>query len=158
MKTQMKKKKKQSKHTETYWKMRSHEKLHNIIVLIHDSETCMRDFKCLTERTISCDNSTRWNSWYLMIKIVIDKTAAIDSYTKQWYETFQNNFLSLQDCKILSTISSFLQSFCQTILKTEKDCATIDHVLFIMNILIKHFNKFLISCIIFKLLFKLDLI
>ena len=127
--------------------MRFHEKFHNIVIHIHDLKTCMRDFKHLTERTISCDNSTRWNSWYLMLKIAIDKTATIDSYTKQWYETFQNNFLSLQDCKILSTISSFLQSFCQTILKTEKDCATIDHVLFIMNILIKHFNKFLISII-----------
>ena len=72
---------------EAYWKMKSHRTLHNIVVHIHDSETHMRDFKCLIERTISCDNSTRWNSWYLMLKIAIDKTAAINSYTKQWYET-----------------------------------------------------------------------
>ena len=65
-----------------YWKIRSHKKLHNIIIHIHNSETCMRDFKQLTEKTISHDNSIRWNSWYLILKIVIEKTAATNSYTK----------------------------------------------------------------------------
>ena len=77
-----------------YQKMKSHEKFHNIIIHIHNSETCMRDFKHLTEKTISCDNNIKWNSWYLMLKIIIEKTAATDSYTKQWYETFQDNFFS----------------------------------------------------------------
>ena len=62
--------------------MKSHGKLHNIVVHIHDSETCMRDFKYLTEKIISCDNSIRWNSWYLIIKIIIDKITAINNYTK----------------------------------------------------------------------------
>ena len=94
-----------------YWKMRFHKKLHNIIIHIYDLKICMRDFKHLTERIISYDNSTRWNSWYLMLKITIEKTAAIDNYIKQWYEILQDNFFSLQDWKILDMISNFLQSF-----------------------------------------------
>ena len=140
-----------------YWKMKSHRKLHNIVIHIHNSETHTRDFKHLTERTISCDNSTRWNSWYLMLKIAIEKTAATDNYIKQWYETLQDDFLFSQDWKILDMISNFLQSFYWVTLKTEEDCATIDHVFFIMNILIKHFEKFLINCIILKILQNLDL-
>jgi len=62
--------------------MRSYKKLHNIIIYIHNLKTCMRDFKHLTERTISCDNNIRWNSWYLMIKIAIEKIAAINNYIK----------------------------------------------------------------------------
>ena len=91
-----------------YQKMRFHEKLHNIIIHIHDLKTHMRDFKHLTKRTISCDNNTRWNSWYLMLKIAIEKTAATDSYTKQWYETLQNDFLFSQNWETLDMISNFL--------------------------------------------------
>src|SRR5205814_9676186 len=96
---------------EAYRKMGPHGKLHNIVVHIHGSEARTRDFKRLAERTIPCDNSTRWNSWYLMIKVAIEKAAAIDSYTKQWYEALQDDFLSPQDCETLDMISSFLQPF-----------------------------------------------
>ena len=48
----------------------------------------------------------------------------------------------------------FFQLFYQAILKIEEDCAIINHVFFIMNILIKYFEKFLISCLISKLLSK----
>ena len=108
--------------------MKSYKKLHNIVIHIHSLKIHMRDFKHLTEKTISCDNSTRWNSWYLMLKIAIDKAAAIDSYTKQWYETLWNDFFSSQDCETLNMILSFLQSFYWMTLKTEEDCATINHV------------------------------
>ena len=43
----------------TYQKMKSHEKLHNIIIYIHNLKIHMKDFKHLTEKTISCDNSIR---------------------------------------------------------------------------------------------------
>ncbi len=69
-------------HKEAYQKMRSHEKLHNIIIHIHDLKTHTRDFKYLTKRIISYDNNTRWNNWYLMIKIAIEKTATINNYIK----------------------------------------------------------------------------
>ncbi len=46
-------------HKETYQKIKSHEKLHNIIIHIHDLKTHTRNFKHLTERTISYNNNTR---------------------------------------------------------------------------------------------------
>ena len=52
-------KKAKQTHKKTYQKMKSHRKLHNIIVHIHDLETHTRNFKHLTEKTISCDNSIR---------------------------------------------------------------------------------------------------
>ena len=132
-------------------------KLHNIVIHICGAETHMREFKHLAGRTIPRDNSTKWNSWYLILKIAIEKAAAIDSYTKMWFEFLQNNFLSPQDWETLHTILNFLQPFYQTTLATEEDCATINHVLFTMDILIKHFEKSLVSCIIFKLLWSLEL-
>jgi len=143
---------------EAYRKMGPHGKLHNIVVHIHGSEARTRDFKHLAGRTIPRDNSTRWNSWYLMLKIAIEKAAATDSYTKQWYEALRDDFLSPQDWETLGTISNFLQPFYRATLETEGDCATIDRVLFTMDILIKHFEKFLINYIIFKLFQNLNLI
>ena len=87
-----------------------------------------------------------------MLKVALEKAAAIDSYTKTWFEALQDNFLSLQDWETLCTILNFLQPFYQATLATKEDCATIDCVLFTMDILIKHFEKSLVSCIIFKLL------
>ena len=46
-------------HKKTYQKMKFHKKLHNNIIHIHDLKTCTRNFKHLTERTISHDNSIR---------------------------------------------------------------------------------------------------
>jgi hypothetical protein len=136
----------------TYRKMGPHGKLHNIVVHIHGSEARTREFKSLAERTIPRDNSTRWNSWYQMLKVAIEKAAATDSYTKRFYEALQDDFLTPQDWETLRMISNFLHPFYRATLETEGDCATIDRVLFTMDILIKHYENSLVSCIIFKLL------
>jgi hypothetical protein len=61
-------------------------KLHNIVVHTRGSPTRTRQFMELATRNIPLDNSTRWNSWYEMLKVAIEKESAIDSYSKTWYD------------------------------------------------------------------------
>jgi hypothetical protein len=71
---------------------------------------------------------------------------------KKWFESLQDDYLSPQDRETLSTTANFLQPFYRATLKTEGDHATIDRRLFTMDILIKRFEKYLVSCTISKLL------
>lgn len=66
---------------------------------------------------------------------------AIDSYSKTWYDDLQNDFLSPQDWETLRSVLSFLKPFYRATKETEGDHATIDRVLFTMDILVQHFKK-----------------
>jgi len=123
-------------------------KLHNIVVHIRSSAGRIQEFKDIAERMIPLDNRTRWNSWYEMLRVVIDQrvvAAAIDAYTKKHFDTLQSDYLSPKEWEKLRTICKFLQPFYRATLVTQGDQATIDHVLFTMDILIKHFEKALVS-------------
>lgn len=116
-------------------------KLHNIISHIRGSPGRINQFIQLAGRMIPLDNSTRWNSWYLMIQTALEKESAIDSYIKSWYEPLQKDYLSPDDWEYLRLISAFLHPFYRATKATEGDQATIDRVLFTMDILIQHFKK-----------------
>ena len=45
---------------------------------------------------ILLDNRTRWNSWYLMLVVALNKKAAIDLYVKDNLN-LEDNSLSQQD-------------------------------------------------------------
>jgi len=72
-------------------------KLHNIVIHIHATSAWITEFKKLVDRGLSHDNDTRWNSWYLLLKVAIEKKSAVDAYTKRWIESLRENFLTLKN-------------------------------------------------------------
>lgn len=116
-------------------------KLHNIVVHIRGSPARITQFKELAGRMIPLDNSTRWNSWYEMVNVAIEKESAIDTYSKTWFEDLKLDFLSPQEWKILQSIQSFLKPFFRATKDTEGDSATIDRILLTMDVLVQHYKK-----------------
>jgi hypothetical protein len=125
--------------------------LHNIIVHIRGSTARTNEFLELAGRKVPLDNRTRWNSWFLMLVIAVEKAGAIDTYTKNHFPTLEADYLTPQHWKRLRTIKEFLQPFYRATLETQGDSATIDKVLWTMDILIQHFEGALVSKLYLKL-------
>ena len=125
--------------------------LHNIIVHIRGSTACINEFLKLAERMVPLDNHTRWNSWYLMLVIALEKAAAINTYAKTHLTALEADYLTPKDWKRLCMIKDFLQPFHWATLETQGDSATIDKVLWTMDILIQHFESALVSKLYLKL-------
>lgn len=115
-------------------------KLHNIVTFIRGSPGRIKAFKKEAGRMIPLDNRTRWNSWYTMVQVALSLEGAIDVYTKANYDSLQSEFLEPEDWESLRKICAFLQPFHESTMKTQGDEATIDRVLFTMDILIEHFQ------------------
>jgi hypothetical protein len=82
-----------------------------------------------------------------MLCIALNDTiaAAIDTYTKSHLDDLFEDYLSPQDWEQLRTIATFLKPFYRATLKTQGHNATLDEVLFTMDILVKWFEKGLVS-------------
>jgi hypothetical protein len=119
-------------------------KLHNIAVQIRGSPGRTKEFKLLAGRMVPLDNRTRWNSWYHMLQVALQLESALDSYTKKHFDALRADYLSPVDWEKLRTISKFLALFDRATLKTQGDQGTIDNVLFIMDIIIRHFDQALV--------------
>jgi hypothetical protein len=115
-------------------------KLHKIVVHIRSSPGRSQNFKELADRLIPLDNATRWNSWYQMLTVALDKKAEIDTYTKNWYSDLEASYLNPLEWERLAVVMTFLRPFYRATLETEGDHATIDRILFTMDILVKHFE------------------
>lgn len=120
-------------------------KLHNIVVHARGSTSRYHEFKALAGRMIPLDNATRWISWYVMLNVALEKEDAIDRYTKKWYADLEINFLTPEDWTKLRAIAEFLSPFYRATLDSEGDNSTIDCALPNMDILVKHFEKSLVS-------------
>jgi hypothetical protein len=81
------------------------------------------------------DNATRWNSWYVMLKVALDKKAEIDTNTKNFYSDLEKSYLNPPEWTQLALVKDFLHPFYRATLAREGDNATIDHILFTMDLL-----------------------
>ena len=99
----------------------------------------------LVGRMIPLDNRTRWNSWYNMLVIVLEKRSEIEKYIRNHELDLEEDELTPADWKKLRTIKDFLSVCARATLFTEGDSTSIDKVLFTMDILIKHFQITLVS-------------
>jgi len=129
-------------------------KLHNIVVHIRGCPIRRKAFKELAGRLVPLDNRTRWNSWYKMLEVANRLESAIDTYTKAHLGSLKADYLSPDDWNFLRITAKFLDSFHRATLATEGDQATIDRVLFTMDILIQVFKKGLVSIILFIIINK----
>jgi len=130
---------------DTFRKIGTLGKLHNIVVHIRSSAGRTKEFKDLAGRMIPLDNRTRWNSWFHMLHVALGLETSVDSYTKKNFDTLKAEYLSPMDWESLRTTSKFLNVFDRATLKAQGDQATIDNVLFVMDIIIKHFEQALVS-------------
>lgn len=80
-----------------------------------------------------------------MLSVALQFDAALDIYTKRHLDTLEAEYLSPADWEKLRTTSKFLSLFDRATLKTQGDQATIDNVLFVMDVIIKHFGNALES-------------
>lgn len=116
-------------------------KLHNLVVYIQRSTQRMAQFRELSGgRNLSRDNSTRWNSWYTMIKAAIQLKTALGLFCIQFHED-QLDMLSANEWNDLEKLQSFLLFFYDATLSTESRRATIDKVLPTMDFLLEQFEE-----------------
>jgi hypothetical protein len=85
-----------------------------------------------------------------MLRVALQFDTAIDTYTKKHFDILQAEYLSPMDWEKLRTTSKFLSLFDRATLKTQGDQATIDNVLFVMDVIIKHFEQALVSLLSLK--------
>lgn len=119
-------------------------KLHNTVVHIRSSPTRSKVFINMAGRMIPLDNRTRWNSWHQMLIVAIEFRSAIDSYIEH-YTDLEKDALDRQDWTRLRAIKDFLAPFHRATLETQGNNASIDKVLFTMDVLISWFEKSLVS-------------
>ena len=69
--------------------------LGSFIILWYSFVDRTKEFKDLAGRSL--DNRTRWNSWHHMLRVALQHEAAVDSYTKNHFDTLQAEYLSPVD-------------------------------------------------------------
>lgn len=115
-------------------------KLHNIVVYVQRSPQRMANFRELSGgRNLVRDNSTRWNSWYAMIRTATKLKAAINLFCHQYQEN-GDDVLSEKDWQDLQKLQDFLLFFHDATTGTEGRNATIDRVLPTMDFLLEQFE------------------
>ena len=67
----------------------------------HSSIDCATEFKKLTDKMISFNNHTKWNSWYAYLVIIDKHESSIDTYIKKYDKNLLKNYLTFQDWKKL---------------------------------------------------------
>jgi hypothetical protein len=85
-------------------------KLHNIVVYIRCSAGQTARWLKLCIRMIPLDNRTRWNSWYLMIKVAVEEESNVDYYVKGT-EELSKDTLTREDWVWLKKFKAFFGKF-----------------------------------------------
>jgi hypothetical protein len=119
--------------------------LHNIVIHIRKSPTRIAEYLALAGRMVPLDNQTRWNSWFLMLDVALKHGSHLDTYSKAHFDDLEEDYLNPKDWEKLEMIVAFLKPFYRATLETQGDAATIDRVLFTMDVLIEVFKKGLVS-------------
>ena len=120
-------------------------KLHNLVKDIRGSASRTKEFKDMAKRIVPLDNRTRWNSWYELLCVADQLAGSIDIYSKNHFARLKDDYLNPTDWEQLRTIKTFLQPFYRATLETEGDKATIDRVLFTMDVLVEYFRTSLLQ-------------
>ena len=91
------------------------------------------------------DNRTRWNSWFLMLEVLLKLEPCVVKYCIDHGEELEDDILTYQEWKKLRAIKEFLQPFYRATLFTEGDSTSINRTLFVIDVLIKHIQNETVS-------------
>ena len=97
----------------------------------------IEEFRTLANRLIPMDNRTRWNSWYEMLRVLLELRPVVERYYQNHEEELKEDILTPKDWKKLRMIKDFLGPFKRATL-TAKGLTSLDSTLFIIDILIKY--------------------
>ncbi|PNP73637.1 hypothetical protein FNYG_13019 [Fusarium nygamai] len=116
--------------------------LHNLVVWTRSSSQRYQAFLKVAGRMIAQDNSTRWNSWYLMIHAAITLRKEINSYIDDHYMEgdIKLDYLHPVHWQNLQEIHNFLQPFYEITKDTQWDKSSLDEVIGSMDFLITHYK------------------
>ena len=117
-------------------------KLHNVIIHIMASPQRVQKFKSLSGGLLPIrDNSTRWNSWYLMIDRAVSKIkSAIQLYIAD-DESLASDTLSSDDWRLLISIQKILKNFYDATKASESSKAALDLTLRTVDFIIASFEE-----------------
>jgi hypothetical protein len=124
-------------------------KLHNLVIYILSSDIRVRAFREQAGRLIPRDNSTRWNSWFMMLDVALRLRGHINNFIDSEMDKLADrgasslrlDYLSPNEWQELQDVHAFLQPFAEVTKKTEGHSPTLDEVLTSMDFLISHFKN-----------------
>ena len=73
-----------------------------------------------------------------MLLVLLELKGIVEKYCEDYKSELEEDLLSYRDWKKLRTIKDFLAPFSRATLATKGDSISIDHILFTIDILIKH--------------------
>jgi hypothetical protein len=115
-------------------------KVHNTALHIRADNYRYDLFKKRAGRILPLDNDTRWNSWFLLLNVTLEKQDHVKWYQEHYYEDLRDDYLTPDDWQILRDTRDFLQPFWRITQLTESHKTTLDSTLFTMDVLEKHFK------------------
>ena len=91
-------------------------------------------------KQLGIDNVTRWNSWYTLLMVAVEKKDQLNAFCIKHYKDLSSDILSGPDWEIIELTEQFLQPFHQATLSQQANWSSIEQVLLNMEILLKHYE------------------
>jgi hypothetical protein len=117
------------------------EKIHNTAVHIRLDNYQYNLFKKCMGRVLGLDNDTRWNSWFLLLNVILEKQEHVKWYQDKYWDSLKDDFLIPENWQILHDTRDFLQPFWKITRLTEGHRTILDSTLFTMDVLHKHYQQ-----------------
>jgi hAT family C-terminal dimerisation region len=116
-------------------------KVHNTAVHIRSDNHRYNQFKKRAGRVLGLDNDTRWNSWFLLLNVTLEKQEHVKWYQDRHWDSLKDDYLTPEDWQTLHDTRDFLQPFWKITRLTEGHRTTLDSTLFTMDVLHKHYQQ-----------------
>jgi hypothetical protein len=120
--------------------------LHSIAVYIRSSTILTDEWEALAGKVLGIDNATRWNSWYKLIALAVEKQDALNKFCQKHHRALGGAVLSAEDWETLTMTLEFVQPFNQATLTQEANWSSLDQALWTMDILFKHYEEAKVCC------------
>jgi len=116
-------------------------KLHGLAVWLRNSSIHSDHWDRDVGLRLGIDNATRWSSWYHIINKAITKKALIVEFMLEHEAAIGGNRLIAADWDLLGKVRDFLQPFASATLYAEGAQSSISQSLFIMDLLLLHYEQ-----------------
>jgi len=117
-------------------------KLHNFVVFLAQSTQRLHHFlEFSLNHRIPRDNSTRWNSWYMMLDVAYNLRQAIEDFMDEYATAdLLDDRLDDNEWEIIEKIKTFLARLSMSTKACESKQSTLDLVLPCMDFILGHFE------------------